>query len=414
MLIHRGGSLPGSLALRFHPTILKDLTIRQPVILVTGTNGKTSTANLIADLFMQAGKKVISNRKGDNMLAGMTTSILAKTHLNGQLEGDVIVLEVDELNMRHIVKQLPVSTIVVTNFFRDQLDRAKEMEQLIQSIEKSLNDYEGNLILNGQDPNVWRLAKSCQKAKVFSFGVSLQGQGFKSEAAEGKFCPVCDHALAYDFYQYSHIGQFHCTHCDFKTPANIDAFVQKVDGQNFVIDGQTLHMPFHGLYSVYNCAALYAVSQLYDLTKQVQTTLDQAKSPAGRNQHFDLQGREVVLNLMKNPTGANEVIKVIEQDTRKKTLFLLLNDREQDGTDVSWIYDAQFERLNHANISSIYCTGLRAGDMALRMWYGGYEGPIQLVNQLSDALNQSDGLTYIITTYTAILPTAAWLERMAS
>ena len=156
-LIGRGGSMPGSIGCKVDANILSKLKFNGPVILVTGTNGKTSTANMITDLFEKAGYNVISNRKGDNLKAGIVTTLLTHAKLNGEIKANAVVLECDELNVRHILPFIPVTDFVVNNFFRDQLDRAREMEQLIDSIEKVLPAYRGRLILNANDPNVVRV-----------------------------------------------------------------------------------------------------------------------------------------------------------------------------------------------------------------------------------------------------------------
>ena len=187
-LIGHGGSMPGEIGLKFDQNILSKLKINGPVLLVTGTNGKTSTANMITDLLVDAGYDVISNRKGDNLKAGITTTLLTHSSLSGNVNANAIVLEVDELNIRHILPYLPVTGLVVTNFFRDQLDRAKEMEQLILSIEKVLPNYTGELILNGNDPNVVRLSYKAPKAHATYFGMdkNIYSVDHTNEASEGK------------------------------------------------------------------------------------------------------------------------------------------------------------------------------------------------------------------------------------
>ena len=200
-LIGHGGSMPGEIGLKLDKNILSKLKINGPVILVTGTNGKTSTANMITDLLVNDGYDVISNRKGDNLKAGITTTLLTNSSLSGKVKANAIVLEVDELNVRHILPYLPVTALVVTNFFRDQLDRAREMEQLILSIEKVLPNYQGELILNGNDPNVVRLAYKASKAHATYFGMDKNKYSVDhtNEASEGKFCPLCGHKLEYAY-----------------------------------------------------------------------------------------------------------------------------------------------------------------------------------------------------------------------
>ena len=264
-LIHRGGSLPGQIGLKLCPDILKKLRIDCPLILVTGTNGKTSTSNMIAAMLEQEGRTVVNNRKGDNLKEGITTALLMHTTLRKRVQGDAIVLEVDELNIPFIMKNLKADALVVTNFFRDQLDRAREMEQLIVKMEQAISDFEGTLILNGNDPNVVRLHDAAPKASMLAFG--MERCSFSSEttgeASEGKFCPRCGKRLEYAFYQYSHIGVFHCSGCDFQTP-NLDAtgVVESIPKRSFRYEGNAFSAPQGGLYTMYNCMAVLAVAKL--------------------------------------------------------------------------------------------------------------------------------------------------------
>ena len=420
-LAGRGGSMPGSIALKIDPNSLSKLKFNGPVILVTGTNGKTSTANMISSMFEQAGKKVVTNRKGDNLKAGITTALLKAANTGGKVDADVVVLEVDELNIRHVLPYLPVSALVVTNFFRDQLDRAREMEQLIESIEGVLPDYQGLLILNGNDPNTVRLPLKAPKAKASYFGLdeNRYSQKETSEASEGKFCPKCGSRLEYDYYQYSHIGKFHCPNCDFKTP-ELDASVKNPDleKQTFEFEEKEYRSPYEGMYSMYNFAAVLAVMKQFDLPEVAfEKMLASAPHPAGRNERFHKGHQEVVLNLVKNPTGANEVMKVIERDPQKKAVVIVLNDHEQDGTDVSWIYDTHFEKFMNDQTQLVVCSGTRAGDMALRMDYGGWKGAMELdysiEGSIQKALQKADTV-YVVATYTALLPSRKAIMKEVS
>ena len=414
----RGGSLPGSIALKIDDKILNKLEFTGPIILVTGTNGKTSTANMIADLLSYAGYKVISNRKGDNLKAGITTTLLTNASLSGRVNATACVLEVDELNVSHILLNIPVTCFVVNNFFRDQLDRAREMEQLIESIEKVLPDYRGDLILNGNDPNVVRLSLKAKHSHCYYFGMDMNAYSMQNtnEASEGKFCPECGSKLVYDYYQYSHIGKFHCSQCDFKTP-DMDVILNHVNlnNQSFECDNILYRQPYMGMYSMYNCAAVLMVAKYLNISDQeVKKVFSNAPQPAGRNERFEKNNQICILNLVKNPTGANEVMKVIETDDTDKTICIVLNDNEQDGTDVSWIYDTFFEKIMNEHTKSIICTGCRGYDMALRIYYGGYKGNITVVDTIEKAIQTSFSTNlkvYAIATYTALLPTRQMIVK---
>lgn len=415
-LIHRGGSLPGSIGLKVCPTVLKQLKITCPVILVTGTNGKTSTSNMIADMFEHAGKHVINNRKGDNLKEGITTALLTNTSLTKSVKADAIVLEVDELNIPFIMKHLHVDALVVTNFFRDQLDRAREMEQLIVKIEQAIETFDGTLVLNGNDPNVLRLKDAAPSAKAFFFGIEQCVNSTKQtkEASEGKFCPHCGSRLHYDFYQYSHIGCFHCDSCDFKTPdLHKKGIVIDIPKRQFSCQEERYQAPQGGLYTMYNCMAVLSIAEIFGVdTAYTSKAFEDIKVPDGRNEIFDYQGKKLILNLVKNPTGANEVMKVIEEDHNNKTILIVLNDSAQDGTDVSWIYDTFFEKLMHQETRKIIVSGTRCYDMALRLKYGNYQGTMELHESLKDsidALMKADTTMYAIATYTALQPVRSLL-----
>ena len=327
-LIGRGGSMPGSIGCKIDSNILTKLKFNGPVILVTGTNGKTSTANMIADLLQRAGYHVISNRKGDNLKAGIVTTLLTHSSLSGHIQADAVVLECDELNVRHILPYIPVTDFVVNNFFRDQLDRAREMEQLIDSIENVLPNYSGRLILNGNDPNVVRFNLVARKASTSYFGMDRNKYSVEktNEASEGKFCPKCGSRLEYEYYQYSHIGKFHCSHCDFKTP-DLDICLKDIDldSETFTCENVTYTSPYEGMYSMYNCAVVLDVAKQYNISKEcIEYVFSHAPKPAGRNESFYANGQTCVLNLVKNPTGANEVMKVIEKDPEDKTIVIVL------------------------------------------------------------------------------------------
>lgn len=417
-LLGRGGSLPGTIALKMDPNILKKFKMPKKVILVTGTNGKTTTSNLIVESFQKTGLKVIGNRKGDNLKEGIVTLLCTHSSLNYQVQAEAVVLEVDELTVMRVFEDLHVTTFVVNNFFRDQLDRAGEMETIVRRIESVLPNYEGHLILNADDPNVVRLKESAPKAKAHFFGVGENAVSKKTtnEASEGKFCPRCGKPLAYEYYQYSHIGKFSCD-CGFGEN-EVECFVDEIDYEHetFTMNHKTYHSFRNAIYGIYNCVAVLCVMKVNglddDAANEVFKTFTMNK---GRNETFDLNGN-CLLNLVKNPTGANEVMKAIMKSNADKNILIILNDNDQDGKDVSWIWDAHFDLLIDEHTKRILCSGKRAYDMALRLKYEGYEA-LEVFENVEDAivrLKELEEDAYVIATYTALESTRNILRRHAS
>lgn len=419
-LIGRGGSLPGSIALKLDPQFLKHFTYPKMVIMVTGTNGKTTTSNMIYEALAKSGLQVIGNRRGDNLKAGITTLVAAHAGLNKRMKADAMVIEVDELNVPKVIAEVKIDVFVINNFFRDQLDRAGEMETILRKLEAVLPAYSGNLVLNGDDPNVMRLALAAKQAAVYTIGVSRNAMSSDTsdEASEGKYCPVCDCALQYHFYQYSHIGKFFCPNHDFgDVTLNLEAASIDFEKECFEVDGVTYKAPQNALFSIYNGMAVLGCMDVLHIDRTYAAQVfDTFALNDGRMEMFSLQGRDCLLNLVKNPTGANETMKFIQRDQEAKSLVIVLNDNDQDGTDISWIWDAQFERLMSEDVKTIICSGLRAYDLALRFQYGGFEGTLIVKPMLQEAVEelkkQSEHL-YVIATYTALQPMRAVLRRNA-
>lgn len=417
----RGGSLPGSLALKLDPHFLEKFRMPPIVVLVTGTNGKTTTSNLIAESLRASGLKVVNNHRGDNLNVGIATLLASSSDSHFHVQADAAVIEVDELTLYRQFANLHPTALVVTNFFRDQLDRAGEMETIIRKIMKVTENFEGDLILNGDDPNVLRIGENAKKARIhyFSVGENMISRNVSDEASEGKFCPRCGRPLIYNYYQYSHIGRFHCPYDGF---GNIrpDLQVTEVDYDHgtFTADGTVYHSFLNTIYAVYNCASVLCLMKTLKLdpsaANQVFATY-QLKE--GRNEVFELS-QPCTINLVKNPTGANEVMKFICAQPGEKNLCIFLNDNDQDGHDISWIWDAHFERLGDPLIRTIVCSGLRAYDMALRLKYE--DIPMSRIRVIEDSteairwLDEQNLQSYVISTYTALHPTRAILKREAA
>lgn len=413
----RGGSLPGSLALKMDPDFIQKFHMPDKVILVTGTNGKTTTSNLIAESLRASGLKVLNNRRGDNLNVGIATLLATGSDSNFNIQADAAVIEVDELTLYRQFRNLHPTHLVVTNFFRDQLDRAGEMETIIRKIQEVTEDFEGDIILNGDDPNSLRIADTAKKARihVFSVGHNSISRKTTDEASEGKFCPRCGQPLVYDYYQYSHIGRFHCPKDGFGM-IRPDVFVSDIDfeNRNFTVDGVKYYSFINSIYAIYNCASVLTLMKTMNLDfSNADKVFRTFVMNEGRNEVFHLS-KDCVINLVKNPTGTNEVLKYILAQPEKKNICIFLNDNDQDGHDVSWIWDAHFERLNVPEVNHIVCSGRRAYDMALRLKYEGLEDRISVIEDATEAirwLDEANLKSYVIATYTALHSTRAILRK---
>ena len=413
----RGGSLPGSLALKMDPDFIRKFHMPDRVILVTGTNGKTTTSNLIAESLRASGMKVLNNRRGDNLNVGIATLLASGSDADYHIKADACVIEVDELTLYRQFSSLHPTHLVITNFFRDQLDRAGEMETIIRKIQEVTKDFTGHIILNGDDPNSLRIADTATKAKIHLFSVAENSISQKTtdEASEGKFCPRCGHPLKYDYYQYSHIGRFHCEKDGFGniTP---DVYVTDCDYEHgtFTVSDRKFHSFINSIYAIYNCASVLTLMKTMDLDPgAADHVFNTFEMKEGRNEVFHFSC-DSIINLVKNPTGTNEVLKSILSQKEDKNVCILLNDNDQDGHDVSWIWDAHFERLDVPEVKHIICSGLRAYDMALRLKYEGLEDRIIVIEDVEKAiawLDEAGMKSYVIATYMALHSTRAIMRK---
>ena len=403
-----GGTLPGNVALKLNKNILKKFKISGNVIAVTGTNGKTSTTNLISSILDKNGV-VISNREGNNINTGIASLFIKNCDLNGNLKCDYLVLEVDEHYVPIVFRDIKLDSFVVLNFFRDQLDRTGEVETLIQKIDKFLESFSGNLILNADDPNVSRLGHN--RSNVFYYSVSRFSGAFDymHDRGEGKFCPFCSSRLIYDYYQYSHVGKFSCPNCNFGN-VKYDTLITDVDisDGSFKCNGEVFYSKYNTIYSIYNASAALTLCGLYDVKYDVmKSVISDFQLNNGRLETVVVSGVSSVLNLAKNPTGANVTIGFMNQDDSPKELLFVLNDNIADGKDVSWIWDINFSILN--NVDRIITSGTRGYDMAVRIKNSGYDfKKIECYLDINDAVSnlyKTDLKKYIIFNYTAVVDT---------
>lgn len=302
--------------------------------------------------------------------------------------------------------------MVVLNFFRDQLDRNGEVESLILKINEFLKTYTGNLILNNDDPNVARLGQANPKNNnVYYFSVEKYAYATDAmkEAGEGKFCPFCHTRLEYEYYQYSHIGKFKCPNCDYgdhkiyKRATHVD-----LKNRTFTIDNISYQTKFNSIYHIYNFVAVISCASLYHIDIEIiKKAIANFVLNNGRLEEIQVKNIPTIINLAKNPTGANVSLRILKEDDEEKELLFVLNDKLADGHDVSWIWDINFDSLQH--VSRIITSGTRAYDIAIRIKTAGY--PIEKIESyldLQEAIKrfyQTDVKKYVIANYTALQPT---------
>lgn len=408
----KGGNLLGKIAYDWNPNIFKYFKVNCPVIAVTATNGKTMTNNAIGYTFKTAGKKVISNTEGNNMETGILSTILKNCTLTGKINADFLVFEVDEGYIPVIFKDFRLDTLVILDFFRDQLDRNGEVESLILKINEFLKTYTGNLILNNDDPNVSRLGKTNENNKnVYYFSVEKYQYATKDlkEAGEGKFCPFCNSRIEYEYYQYSHIGKFRCPNCDYGNN-EIYKLATDVDLKNrtFKVDNICYKIRFNSIYNIYNFIAVISCVSLYHIdTKIIQEALSKFVLNNGRLEEIIVKDVPTIINLAKNPTGANVSLRILNEDDDGKELLFVLNDNIADGFDVSWIWDVNFDNLNH--VSRIITSGTRAYDIAIRIKTCGFDPnkihPYLDLHEAVENLYNTKVKKYVIANYTSLQPT---------
>lgn len=415
----KGGNFLGKIAFDWNPLIFKYFKVNCPVIAVSATNGKTMTNNCIVYTLKKAGYKVVSNIEGNNMETGILSTILKNCTLTGKIKADYLVFEVDEGYLPVVFKDFRLDTLVILNFFRDQLDRNGEVESLILKISEFLKTYNGNLILNNDDPNVARLGQANQSNRnVYYFSVDKYDYATENikEAGEGKFCPFCKTRLDYEYYQYSHVGKFKCSNCNFgdneiyKLATNID-----LKNKTFEINNITYNIKGNSIYLIYNYTAVISVCNLYNIpTEIIKDALSTFALNNGRLEEIEINGIKTIINLAKNPTGSNVSLRILNEDEDEKELLFVLNDNLADGFDVSWIWDINFDTLN--NVSRIITSGTRAYDMAIRIKTSGF--PVEKIEpflNLSDAvksLYKTNIKKYVIANYTSLQPTRHELRQL--
>jgi UDP-N-acetylmuramyl tripeptide synthase len=391
-------------------------------LLVSATNGKTTTAAMLAACLERAGKPVVHNRAGSNMAWGVATALLDAGRGRGQLG----LFEVDEAWLPAVAEELDPRLLLLSNLFRDQLDRYGELELLADRWAELVERLDGRarFVLNADDPLIADLGRG--RTGVTYFGVDDDSQALPGmqHAADSKHCRNCGHAYEYEAVYLGHMGRYRCPNCGRERPApEVAATSVRLDGMSgsdielrTPQGGLRVRLPLPGLYNVYNAVAATATAlELGVPLSAVGEALEGFAGAFGRVETIPIDGRQVSILLVKNPAGANEVLRTLTLENGQLDLWLALNDRIADGRDVSWIWDADFEVLA-GRVRRATCSGTRAEEMALRLKYAGIDAELAVERDLGSSLDAAVAgaageRVYALPTYTALLELRDLLAR---
>lgn len=428
----RGGStLPGKICLKVYPQALRHFSLQlgRGSILVTGTNGKTTTSRVLGNVLREAGQSVVHNRSGANLISGVTSTLVVAADWRGRVHADVGVFETDEASVPKIARELCPTAIVVTNFFRDQLDRFGELEHTVELVRTGIQHVAraGVIVLNADDPLSASLGVRLNGGpRPVYYGILPSSMVLLSRERQSCcdvfVCPVCGGKLEYTARFYSHLGDYRCNQCGFSR-AQPSYTLVKLESSG--ISGSTLYIrlpsgelltvttQLPGLYNAYNVLAAVATACALGVAPAVVEKGASLSLPSfGRMERVVADGRSIHIALVKNPTGFNEVLRTVVEGQGPRYLMICINDNYADGRDVSWLWDVDFEILaeRQAFVEVVVTSGIRAADMAVRLKYAGVEPSRILVEpEIQKGLDvalahvpEGDCLV-VLPTYTAML-----------
>jgi UDP-N-acetylmuramyl tripeptide synthase len=424
----RGGGtvIAGHLVPRLAPRALRDVTDSLPngSIVVSGTNGKTTTTRLLSHILLGAGMRPIHNRAGANLLSGLFSTVAQATDWQARPRGDIGLFEVDEATVPRALEHIHPRVLLLHNIFRDQLDRYGEVHFVASLWHESVARLADttSVVVNADDP----LVASLPAALTYGIASTDVGTPTLPHAADARLCPRCGAALRYSLVYFGHLGHYACSRCEFARPTP-GVTATRVDllgdeGTNLTVEAPNgtirarLRLP--GLYNVYNALAAIAVAGAIGVRRDlVARGLETFTAAFGRLERIQVEDRQLFLALVKNPVGFTEVLRTILGMPGRRTLLIAINDLFADGTDVSWLWDVELERLAE-RVNVAICAGLRAEDMAVRLKYAGVEPErlrvepdLRLALELALRSAEPGETVYVLPTYTAMLAMRETLQR---
>jgi lipid II isoglutaminyl synthase (glutamine-hydrolysing) len=418
-----GSTVPGVVARRVDPGVLAKLSRRLPLgsAAVTGTNGKTTTTRMVAKILQSAGVRAVNNSTGANLITGVTAALVSDASLYGMPNSELGLFEVDEASVPKVAAEADLKLLAVMNLFRDQLDRYGELAYTGKVIASAFGDLpeDGTVLLNADDPLVASLGRSARRPVYFGVDDPALDIGRLQHVADSKDCPICGTPLAYESVYMGHVGVYTCPRGDFDRPERAyRARGLRFDGPrgtDFVLqtpEGERearINLP--GLYNVYNALAAASIAHSLGVSlDDVVRGIAAFGGAFGRVERVKAGDREVFLLLIKNPVGFNETLRTFVTDPTARHVMISINDNDADGRDVSWLWDVDFEMLAEKgeDAAPIMVSGLRAGDMAVRLKYAELSVG-EVIPDRREAIrraieNTPPGETlYVLPTYTAML-----------
>lgn len=414
-------TLPGEFAIKVKRNILSDLSKNVKVIIVTGTNGKTTSCRIIEEGLKTAGKTYSINKSGANLITGITASFIMNSTVTGKNKYEYAIVECDENAFREVSRYIRADVVLVTNVFRDQLDRYGEVTHTLNAIKESVKNLPNAVVcLNADCSLTYSMSKEIPN-KIVTYGVNkpFDENAKEPEVSDAKYCIFCKHEYKYSYHTYSHLGGFECENCGYKRVSPqfaVNAVLElnphsSVVETDFCGEKRTAKINIGGTYNIYNaigCAA--ALSAVGFDSETVYTALENFNGAFGRMEQFNCGNHKINIILVKNPAGFSQTMSFIKSIKDDYTLILSLNDNVADGRDVSWIWDVDFNGIfKNDNLKELYVTGKRCYDMAIRAEYEGTEGrEIKIIEnedyeKLVEIAEQQNKDVYIVPTYTSMM-----------
>ena len=427
-LLGKGASsMPGKIGLKICPDLLGYLAKDVKCIIVTGTNGKTTTSRMIEQTLIDSGVSYFCNKSGANMMNGITTEFAMNSTTGGKPKKEYALLECDEAAFKTVSKYVDAECVLATNVFRDQLDRYGEITHTLNNIKIGIQNSKNAVVCLNADCSMTASLREEIDNDIVLYGVNLPiYKKHIKESSDAPYCIHCKHEYEYEYVTFGHLGKYKCPNCGYERPepdvAVTDVFVSDADHSEIEISlkGEkrraVINLP--GGYNIYNAVAAVTVSDVMGFSPDTAVSaLSTFECGFGRMEKFMLEDTETRMILIKNPAGCNQVLNFLS-NINEKTLFVVcLNDNYADGRDISWIWDVDFESLMNIeeNLTGILVSGIRADEMAMRFKYAGIpEEKIRVIKdyeKLIEEFTSQDAPVYIMPTYTAMMDLRAIVSK---